>query len=565
MTSPFDWFLDNDSIGRFRAPTYTRHNHLHLEREADIYFSDFAGQLANANSDTRVLMAGWRFSPEQRLTPRTSQQGVLEFLLALANRKATVRVMVYGSTPAMSPVRIQVPGLPSKDNFDFVKALRDKGVQAFLDDRLAPMGSHHQKVVVIAEKEASGSIAYLGGIDFCLDRYDTVVHDLRPERQTEAPVNLLLLIPVPGTGFRIPIPVAIKTSQAGWHDVQAAVRGPAVVQIWQALVDRWNDPAPVRGPGVVPIPKSEQPVSSEGGSLAIQVLRTVPCQGIFRGLPRGEQTVRAAYLRAIEKAEHYIYIEDQYFWPSPVMDALRDAVARGVHVIAMVARDFDIPGITAVHKSMRARTAAHIRGAHPDRFHLFHKERLKDSEAIYVHSKLMFVDDVFFAVGTANVNWRSHTNDTELHLGVVDEDLTEAMIGLRPAVVGRQIRAMRQDLWAEHLDMSQAQLDDPIEALAHWPSRPGAKVGQAVWHDTPVLPGPPSDASEGLRLLLRVWQTSAEWPVLAAPLLANAGLVVRNLPDWGTEKFDLGRAVERIQDVSGFIEDHVLNPQFRCP
>lgn len=565
MSSPLDWFIDADAIGRYRTPAFTRGNHLHLEREADVYFSDFADQLAHVGAGTRVLMAGWRFSPEQRLTPRKSQKGVLEFLQDLHARGAIVRAMVYGSAPAMSPLRIQVPGLPSKDNFDFVKGLREKGIAAFLDDRLAPMGSHHQKAVVISSPDADATVAYVGGIDFCLDRYDTALHDFRSERQTEAPVRLLLVVPVPGSGALIHVPVSISTSQPGWHDVQAAVRGPAVAQIWQALVDRWNDPAPVRGLGVPPIPRSERPVSTASGSLAIQVLRTMPCGGLFRTLAGGEQSVRAATQRAIQKARHYIYIEDQYFWPSPVMDALRDAVARGVHVVVMVARDFDIPGISSVHKNMRAKTATHIRGSHPERFHLFHKERSKNDEAVYVHSKLMIVDDIYLGVGTANVNWRSHTNDTELHLGVVDEDLTEAAIGLRPATVGRQIRSIRQDLWAEHLEMSQAALDDPLEALAHWPSRPGAKVGQAVWHETVVPSGLAADAALGLELLFRIWQTSSGWPLIAAPLLAGSGLILRTLPDWNTERFDLGRAARLVGDAASFIEDRILNPQRRCP
>lgn len=80
----------------------------------------------------------------------------------------------------------------------------------------------------------------------------------------------------------------------------------------------------------------------------------------------------------------------------------------------------------------------------------FAKERLDTSEAVYVHSKLMIIDDVFLAVGSANVNRRSHTNDAELHLGVFEENLVDGTIGLRPVQVGEGIRAFRESLrpWA---------------------------------------------------------------------------------------------------------------------
>ena len=42
-------------------------------------------------------------------------------------------------------------------------------------------------------------------------------------------------------------------------------------------------------------------------------------------MPYGEQTVRQAYLKAIGKAEHYIYIEEQFPYMCDVAVAIGNA------------------------------------------------------------------------------------------------------------------------------------------------------------------------------------------------------------------------------------------------
>ena len=37
---------------------------------------------------------------------------------------------------------------------------------------------------------------------------------------------------------------------------------------------------------------------------------------------------------------------------------------------------------------------------------------------IYIHSKLMIIDDVFLTVGSANLNQRSMASDSEINIGV---------------------------------------------------------------------------------------------------------------------------------------------------
>jgi phosphatidylserine/phosphatidylglycerophosphate/cardiolipin synthase-like enzyme len=86
---------------------------------------------------------------------------------------------------------------------------------------------------------------------------------------------------------------------------------------------------------------------------------------------------------------------------------------------------------------------------------------LVDLASIYVHSKLMIVDDVFLSVGSANLNRRGFYHDGECNTFVVPEALRG---GSNP------VRALRKQLWADMLDLPPSivdpLLDDPLSASA---------------------------------------------------------------------------------------------------
>ncbi len=77
-----------------------------------------------------------------------------------------------------------------------------------------------------------------------------------------------------------------------------------------------------------------------------------------------------------------------------------------------------------------------------DRFRLYHPVN-SGGEAIYVHAKVLVVDDRFLRVGSSNMNNRSMRLDTECDVTV------DAALGA-PAT-GERIGAIRDDLMAEHL------------------------------------------------------------------------------------------------------------------
>lgn len=174
----------------------------------------------------------------------------------------------------------------------------------------------------------------------------------------------------------------------------------------------------------------------------------------------------------------------------------------------------------------------------------------------------MIIDDLFMAIGTANVNWRSHTNDTEIHLGVFDENLVDGLMGGKSSKVGQGIREARQNAWAEHLNISPESLIDPLASLQHWPSKPGRKVGSVAWETG--TSGTELPSKEVLRAILRVWQTAVGWEILAVPLFANIGVALPSMPLWGSPAFDLGRVADWVPDAGQFVEHVVFNPRLVC-
>jgi phosphatidylserine/phosphatidylglycerophosphate/cardiolipin synthase-like enzyme len=84
-----------------------------------------------------------------------------------------------------------------------------------------------------------------------------------------------------------------------------------------------------------------------------------------------------------------------------------------------------------------------------------------EPRAIFVHSKIMIVDDIFVGVGSANYNRRGHFHDGEVTAFAIPDRLRAAADN--PAL---QLRA---ELWAEHLgispEMGRALLADPMAAF----------------------------------------------------------------------------------------------------
>ena len=402
-------------------------------------------------------------------------------------------------------------------NAEFSREIGDDGGQVLLDARTRRGGSHHQKLVVIRHPGAPGrDVAFVGGIDLGRSRGDDSCHHGDPQVM-EFPDSY---------GPRPP-----------WHDIQAEVRGAAVHDLEHTFRERWYGssvldlPSPVRqlydrayhmgATTSRPLPEPVPDESLPRGTHAVQVLRTYPARvRRYPFAPLGERSIAHAYRKAFARARSLVYLEDQYLWSRPVArmiaSALRDNP--GLHVIAVVPRYPDndgpvtrMPGLVARHDVVRACTAA---GG--DRFAVYDLEN-HEGTPVYVHAKIVVVDDVWAMVGSDNLNRRSWSHDSELSIGVLDSeaDLREPR---DPAGLGDGARVFARDLrlrlCSEHLDRDPDDVGDllnPAGTSAAFRRQAGAL---AAWH----AGGAPGDRPPGRLLPHRTYRPTTAERSWAAPL-----------------------------------------------
>lgn len=144
---------------------------------------------------------------------------------------------------------------------------------------------------------------------------------------------------------------------------------------------------------------------------------------------------------------------------------------------------------------------------------------------IYVHAKVMIVDDTFILVGSSNVNRRGHYHDGEINSFTIPQRLR--CDPTNPA------RILRCRLMAEHLglspEMGQALFADPISALPYFnfsktwyegAHRQGLSFFGSVPPDIPigVASSIPSFILQTLIGVARMTAAKADiWPLLADP------------------------------------------------
>lgn len=277
--------------------------------------------------------------------------------------------------------------------------------------------------------------------------------------------NHLIDDPRRGSGVEVPI-----------HDVSMAVRGPAVEDMHAAFRLHW-ELVSNEGPEIMPAQPAAANLQSEESPATMQLVRTLP-GGVFPApLEDGEKGILEAYLRAIEKAQTFIYLENQYFTNFTIGDALVAALKATpqLRVIVLCNISPDVPFYPNFQRELIARMRDHA-GADANRMGFFtawsHEEPSQPNHpkprimANYLHTKVGIVDDAWVTIGSANLDgasldamqlvfpvfkfgsWRNH----ELNYTIFDDTG-----GANAPAPGR----LRRMLWSEHLGMLESDLMAP--------------------------------------------------------------------------------------------------------
>ncbi|KAK3578554.1 hypothetical protein CHS0354_025266 [Potamilus streckersoni] len=307
-----------------------------------------------------------------------------------------------------------------------------------------------------------------------------------------------------------------KTPRMPWHDIGAVVYGKAARDVARHFIGRWNftktEKFKTNMNYPLLLPKSYSKcvvpplIRSINYECQTQILRS-SC-GWSAGINRVERSIHTAYIDCIDNAKHFIYIENQFFITQVgdqrgVKNKIAEALLKRIIRAYMNHETFRVyvvlPLLPAFEGNIGEQGAYSIRAVthwnyvsmskgpnaiwtqlqkkvdDPDKYICFcglrtHAElqgRLV-TELVYVHSKLMIVDDDTIIIGSANINDRSMlgTRDSELAVLINDTKMFEVRMNGVVHYAGHCASSLRRTLFREHLGLSENESDvdisDPV-------------------------------------------------------------------------------------------------------
>ncbi len=363
--------------------------------------------------------------------------------------------------------------------------------------------THHQKSVLVDYEVPDSAVGFVMGHNMLDEYWDTDAHSALNRTESSKPK--------PDIGPR---------GHSPRQDISSQVSGPILEHLHHNFASAWLTET---GEDLIDLRQAKQVglqlQCTPGATRQLaQLLRTQAQDG--------KRDIEKLYLKAVNNATQFIYIENQYFrWP-PLADAIKQAAARqtakgrdpGLHgalhlfvitnasedsvdsgslttqrMLESLGRANVIPGVTKLRIAKQVKKDAPPQPTPDPRDHVGQRELAKwqaeldqttkamqdsavvpkeipglkvhlcslvapDSPAgkpwmpVYIHSKLMIVDDVFTTHGSANINTRSMQVDSELNIAHEWVSVTQAL---------------RRRLWGLHTGGKGAQ-DDPEKAFNVW-------------------------------------------------------------------------------------------------
>ena len=365
----------------------------------------------------RIMLVGWDFDARVELEKSVAGDDgpapVGEFICWLVERNPELEVYL---------LRWDVGAMKSFAHFETLRTvakwMRHPRIHTKLDGSHPPGSSHHQKIIAIDD-----CFAFCGGIDVTGDRWDTRAHRdddagrIRPNGKPYGP----------------------------WHDATSAVQGPAAAALGEVCRDRWQRAGcdPIE-PVTVTRPCWPEGLPVDFRDVDVAISRSEPAMPDQRAVLEIEQL----YIDQIAAARRYIYAENQYFASRRVAEAIAarldgDDCPEIVLVNPLTSEGWLQPLAMDTARARLIETL-NARDRHGRlRVYIPYTEH---GVPIYVHAKVMMIDDEVLRIGSSNMNNRSMRLDTEC-------DVTfDASIGENATRISA-IRDIRDGLVAEHLGL----------------------------------------------------------------------------------------------------------------
>ncbi len=363
----------------------------------------------------RIMLIGWDFDARIELTPGEAAEGapprLADFILWLVRQRPELEVFILRWD--LGAIRTLFRGTT------FFTLLRWKAhprITARLDGAHPVGGSQHQKILVLDD-----AIAFCGGIDMTGERWDTRDHaDDEPRR----------ILPN-------------GAPDKPWHDATTALTGPAAAALAELARERWK----IAGGEELPPVEGQADLWPEWLAPQFEDVEI----GIARTRPEMPDApaiheIEALYLDLIMRARRHIYAESQYFASRRIAEAMARRLAEpdGPEIVLVnphTAQGWLEP---IAMDTARARLREALRGHDPHgRFRIYHPVTT-GGRHIYVHAKVMVVDDAVLRVGSSNMNNRSLRLDVEC----------DVVLEGRDDAARAAITDVRDGLLAEHLGVT---------------------------------------------------------------------------------------------------------------
>ncbi|CAN8308308.1 unnamed protein product [Cochlearia groenlandica] len=304
-----------------------------------------------------VYITGWSVYHPVRLVRRNNDptDGTLGDLLKLKSQEGVrVLVLVWDDPTSRSFLGIRTSGQMKTSDEETRRFFKHSSVQVILCPRSGGKGhslikksevqtiyTHHQKTVIVdadAPQNRRKIVAFVGGLDVCNGRFDTPKHPLFSTLKTlhKDDFHNGNITTTADDGPRQP-----------WHDLHSKIDGPAAYDVLANFEERWQMASRPRGigklrssyddsllkidriPDIMGLSEVSSANENDPESWHVQVFRSIdscsvkgfpkdPKEATGRNLMCGkniliDMSIHAAYVKAIRSAQHFIYIENQYF------------------------------------------------------------------------------------------------------------------------------------------------------------------------------------------------------------------------------------------------------------
>ncbi|CAM8888686.1 unnamed protein product [Rhodiola kirilowii] len=633
--------------------------------DGKVVFEAIASSIEGAKS--KIFITGWWLCPELYLR-RPFQKHASSRLDSLLEAKAKQGVQIYILLYKEVAIALKINSLYSKKKL--LQIHKNVKVVRF-PDHLASgvyLWSHHEKLVIV-----DYHVCYIGGLDLCFGRYDTIEHKME-----DCPPVIW-----PGKDYYNPRESEPNSwedtmddelnrrdyPRMPWHDVHCALWGPPCLDVARHFVQRWNFAKRSKAPNEQAIPllmphhhmvlphymeRSKEmdienrererdnrdeylPSSFESHTTSEDIPLLLPqeveeihstleekttgldmtsdgsrllkdpsemhsgfmdesdmqtlsdlwerdeqdnhaslednhgqigerlscrCQIIrsvsqwSAGTSQTEDSIHSAYCSFIENAEHFIYIENQFFVSglagdqviqNRVLDSIYKRILRAHREKKCFRVIVVIPLLPGFQGGLEDGGAATVRAlthwqyrtisrGKPSILYNLNKllgpktqeyisfyglrnyGRLSDegpvvTSQVYVHSKVMIIDDRTTFIGSSNINDRSLLGSRDSEIGVIieDKEFLESTMNGEPWTAGKFTHSLRVSLWAEHLGLSKretSQIYDPIADATYRDSwLATAKANAAIYHEVfACIPNDEIHSRAALRQVRSQWK-----------------------------------------------------------